>query len=251
MATEKNIPWFRLISAETRKTIDTRSALAVVLALGGLALAITIISVVAGIGLSDSDRPGSEFGAITTLGAAGVMMAMPIIGLLAMTSEWSQRTGGMTFLIEPRRWKVIVAKTAAAVVVAVALVTVMLLLGAMVAVITLTARGDPLTTSFLGQMVRAAYLQTILMTLIGLAWGSLLLSSPLAIVFVLLAPIVLDPLAVLVVGPQTAQWFMFSSAVSWIEGGSSFSLAVVTSFVLTCLAPWCFGLWRQTVREVR
>ena len=43
-------------------------------------------------------------------------MLLPILGIMAATAEWTQRTGLVTFTLEPRRGRVVLAKALAALV---------------------------------------------------------------------------------------------------------------------------------------
>lgn len=38
---------------------------------------------------------------------------LPVIGIIAVTGEWSQRTALTTFTLVPRRWRIVVAKIVA------------------------------------------------------------------------------------------------------------------------------------------
>ena len=59
-----------------------------------------------------------------TVGTAGVLI--PVLGILAVTSEWSQRTALTTFALVPRRERVIAAKLLAGLALALASVAVCL-----------------------------------------------------------------------------------------------------------------------------
>ena len=48
-----------------------------------------------------------------------MVVILPIVAILSVTSEWSQRTGLSTFTLVPHRGRVLAAKAAAALVVAV------------------------------------------------------------------------------------------------------------------------------------
>ncbi len=51
-------------------------------------------------------------------------MILPIIGILLVSSEWSQRTAVITFTLVPQRTRVLAAKVLAGVVVAIAALVV-------------------------------------------------------------------------------------------------------------------------------
>ena len=98
------VPFTRLVSVELRKALDTRagrwfSASIVLLCL----VVVTIFAFAAPEG-------GKDFGDV--LGVAGATLGyfLPILLILMVTSEWSQRTGLTTFTLEPHRGRVIGAK---------------------------------------------------------------------------------------------------------------------------------------------
>lgn len=111
------IPWRILVTIELRKLVDTRAArwllgLTVIagIAVGGLA-----------VGLTDPTRRALEEAWSGALAPAGLLL--PVMAILAVTGEHTQRTILTTFALEPRRGRVLRAKAAA-----VALATLALLL---------------------------------------------------------------------------------------------------------------------------
>src|SRR5215210_2160430 len=104
------VPLGRLVKVELRKMFDTRSGF-------WLMMSIAIVATLATIGcilfVPDRNLEYSVFGA-----AVGFPMAilLPVIAVLAVTGEWSQRTGLITFTLAPHRGQVILAKALAAIV---------------------------------------------------------------------------------------------------------------------------------------
>ena len=107
------IPLARLVGVELRKTFDTRSGLWLLASLG-IAAVLTTGAIVAW--APKEQLTYSEF----TL-AIGVPMTiiLPIIAVLSVTSEWSQRSGLATFTLVPHRGRVLLAKAIAVVLVTV------------------------------------------------------------------------------------------------------------------------------------
>jgi ABC-2 type transport system permease protein len=102
------VPLTRLVKVEMRKMLDTRAGMWLIIAIIALTAVITVIFFFAA---DDKDR--------TFINYMGVMATpqgflLPVLGILLMTQEWSQRTGMVTFTLEPRRAKVITAKVLAA-----------------------------------------------------------------------------------------------------------------------------------------
>ena len=105
------VPLLRLVRVELRKSFDTRSGRWLLASLG-LAAVLTTGAIIA---WAPADQlTYSEF----TL-AIGVPMTiiLPIIAVLSVTSEWTQRSGLATFTLVPHRGRVLLAKAVAAVLV--------------------------------------------------------------------------------------------------------------------------------------
>ena len=71
-------------------------------------------------------------------------IVLPVIAILSVTSEWSQRSGLATFTLVPHRERVIAAKAIASIGVAVATIPLALAIGALGNLVGATIRGvDP------------------------------------------------------------------------------------------------------------
>jgi ABC-2 type transport system permease protein len=120
----EHIPLSRIVSVELRKSFDTRSGFWLLASIG-------IASLLATIGVilfaAAEERTFSTF----TL-ATGFPMAiiLPVIAILSVTSEWSQRSGLTTFTLVPNRGRVILAKGIAVVLVAIASMLLAFAIGA-------------------------------------------------------------------------------------------------------------------------
>jgi len=107
ISTTSKVPLARLIKVEMRKMLDTRSGLWLIIAIIAITAAITVIFFFAA---PDDER--------TFLNYIGIMATpqgflLPVMGILLITQEWTQRTGMVTFTLEPHRGKVIAAKVLA------------------------------------------------------------------------------------------------------------------------------------------
>ena len=102
--TPKRIPLTRVIAVELRKMFNTRSGfwLMASIVIAGVGTTVGIILL----------APTSELTYYTFARAIGFPMAiiLPMIAILAITGEWSQRSGLTTFTLVPRRNRVIAAK---------------------------------------------------------------------------------------------------------------------------------------------
>ncbi|MDT7579348.1 MAG: type transport system permease protein [Pseudonocardiales bacterium] len=107
----------RLVRIELRKMVDTRSG-------RWLLIAILALSA-AGLtwGLTHLDPGVLHFTDVLGLALVPVDLILPVVGIMAMTSEWTQRTALTTFTLSPRRIPVLFAKLVAAIALAMAMVT--------------------------------------------------------------------------------------------------------------------------------
>src|SRR5262245_53486657 len=105
--TVEPIPMNRLIGVEISKMFNTRSGFWLMTSVGITATIATIATVLFA---PDEDLRYGNFAA-----AVGFPMSviLPMIAILAITSEWSQRTGLTTFTLVPHRARVISAKLSA------------------------------------------------------------------------------------------------------------------------------------------
>jgi ABC-type transport system involved in multi-copper enzyme maturation permease subunit len=113
----------------------------------------------------------------------GASILLPIVGVLLVTSEFSQRTGLVTFALVPVRGRIVLAKFVAALGVAVAISAVCLLLGLLGG--SLLGSGSEID----GAQVAHGLLYLVIGVAIGVTLGLLLQASPLAIVTIFAAPI--------------------------------------------------------------
>ncbi len=176
---QPGVPLRRTIHVELRKLVDTRSGLWIVLLMGASSIAALGLSAVWG---ADG---GAGLAALLSAAALPLTLLLPILGSLTATAEWTQRTGLTTFAIEPRRGRVVVAKTGAAIV-----LTVVILMTALVAAFLVNAAvvQGPWDVSPAEGLGKAGVL--LIYVLQGVAFGFLLLNTSAAVVAVLLLPTV-------------------------------------------------------------
>ncbi|MFY1668684.1 ABC transporter permease [Plantactinospora sp. WMMB334] len=172
----------RLTLVELRKLTDTRAGYWLLITIGLVAAAIvTVILIVA----PDGDQ---QFGNLFALAQFPVGILLPVLGILLVTSEFSQRTALATFALVPRRHRVVVAKLGAGMVAALLSVLASAATAALGTVLAgLTGEGGSWATDPL-VFVGAAVFQMVNVAL-GIAFGLLFQSTPLAIVLSLVLPI--------------------------------------------------------------
>ncbi|MEU9504775.1 ABC transporter permease [Micromonospora sp. NPDC048170] len=171
----------RLTGVELRKFVDTRAGLWLLITIGLVAAALVVVQLV---WADDADQTFANF-FVPSLLPIGLLL--PVLGILSITSEWSQRTALTTFALVPRRGRVIVAKLAAMVLAALASVLVSLGLAA-VGTLVAPATGGAGTWRLEWALLLHAVVLQVASVLMGAGFGLLLLNTPLAIVGYLLLP---------------------------------------------------------------
>ena len=104
----------RLTGVELRKMTDTRAGFW----LQFVVVALTIALVVAFSIFAETKDLTYENMLLITVQPAGFLL--PVIGILLVSSEWSQRTALITFTLVPKRWRILLAKLLAAITLALA-----------------------------------------------------------------------------------------------------------------------------------
>ncbi|WP_370246376.1 ABC transporter permease [Nocardioides sp.] len=118
------LPLTRLVRVELRKMFDTRSGFWLLTGIGVLAVVATVAAILF--------APEESVTYATFTAAIGLPMSviLPVIAILAVTSEWSQRSGLTTFTLVPHRGRVIGAKALATLVVGAGSTLIALAVGA-------------------------------------------------------------------------------------------------------------------------
>ncbi|MEU8235017.1 ABC transporter permease [Actinoplanes sp. NPDC048967] len=205
------IPLARLTLVELRKLADTRS---------GLWLLIVIALAAAGaVALVIAAAPADEqvFDGMLAFGLVPAAVLLPVLGILSMTSEWSQRTALTTFTLTPARGRVLVAKLIAAVLIAVATTAATAALAAVGNLIAAGTGGDGswhIEAALVGQLL----VNQVVFVLMGSAFGALLMNSPLAIVLYFAIPTL---------------WSVLGEMVKWLHTAAGWVDINVTSMPLS------------------
>ena len=198
-AVAREVPLSRVVSVELRKMFDTRSGfwLLASIAITGL---ITMVATIA-------FAPDKDLTYYTFAKAIGFPMTvvLPIIAVLAITGEWSQRTGLTTFTLVPHRSRVIRAKVIASVAVGVGAMLFAFVTGAVGAVVGTTIAG---TTPVWDVSVAEGFnivLGSMLCLLTGTMLGMLIRSSACALVVYFVYALLLPTIAGILATSQA--WF--------------------------------------------
>jgi ABC-2 type transport system permease protein len=249
------IPFARLVRVELRKMFDTRAGMWLIISIAAITTAVLVIqlAVILNEGI-DADFRDFMAGMNTPMG-----ILLPVLGIMAVTSEWSQRTAMVTFTLEPFRGRLVAAKFAATVVIACVAILVGLVL-AMVANLIYGALSD---NSLVWDIGVADVFYFFLLHLFGMAtgfaFGTLLLNTPAAIVLYFVYSFVLPGLFEL--GAQLIGWFAdlrpwidFADAQSPLyEGGitSQEWAYLAVSGLIWLVIPLAVGIWRVLRAEVK
>ena len=247
------IPTTRLVAVELRKSFDTRSGFWLLASIGILATLAT--------GAVILFAPNDELTYETFATAIGFPMAvvLPMVAILSITSEWSQRTGLTSFTLVPHRGRVIGAKALVALLVGVVSMVIALAIGALGNVVGTAITGTDLVWNVSAQEFALITLGNLIGMAVGFMLGVLIRNSPGAIVsyfvYSLLLPTVTMVLA------ETQEWFADKQA--WIDfnfaQGALFDGSVsaqqwaqlgVTGLVWLVL-PLSVGVWSVLRSEVK
>ncbi|MBP7972007.1 MAG: hypothetical protein WBB44_00920 [Candidatus Nanopelagicales bacterium] len=201
------IPITRLVKVEMRKMFDTRSGFWMLVSIG-------VLSVIA-TGAVIIFAPDSEVTYENFATAIGLPMSviLPIIAILAVTSEWSQRSGLTTFTLVPSRGRVIGAKAIATVLVGVGSVALALAVGALGNVAGSALAGVDTVWDIPQSMALQMVLGNLLGMAIGFTLGVVLRNSAAAIVGYFVVSLVMPGILVLLA--QVRPWF--EDLQPWID----------------------------------
>ena len=242
------VPFGRLVHVELRKMLDTRAGQWLMIGIGAIiAVALAIMFFTKG-----GEHPFGEYLQATTMPMA---LILPVVGILAVTSEWSQRTGLVTFGLEPRRMRVAWAKLLSALTVGVAAFALSLVLAGIAHQAAITFRGITGDWSIDALVLLGAGGFVLLGIAQGVGFGMLFKNTPAAIVVFFILP---------------TAWSILGSMVSWLADAATWldmqhtmqplfegSLTgeqwaqLGTSVALWVVAPLAVGIWRLTRAEVK
>jgi hypothetical protein len=114
------IPFGRIAGIELRKMFDTRSGFWLMASLVVLSLAATVVTII----FVDADN--LDYEGFASAWGMPMSVVLPMIAVLAVTSEWSARSALTTFTLVPARGRVIAAKALVTAVVGVVAIAVAL-----------------------------------------------------------------------------------------------------------------------------
>jgi ABC-2 type transport system permease protein len=235
----------RLVAVELRKMLNTRAGFWMQIATVAITVVVVIARSVTG------DAADHDFASVLSLALQPAAVLLPVAGILLVTSEWSQRTGMITFALVPVRSRILGAKLIASLVLALAMLAMSVAVAA--AGVLVASPGVDGTWSdaptLIGQS--AVFLTTGIV--VGLAFGAIVLASAPAIVALFALPITWTAVASLSFFADAAPWLdtrlalaplheEVLSATQWAHAG--------TALAIWMLLPLLIGIWRITRHEI-
>ena len=193
------VPLKRVTQVELRKMFNTRSGFWLI-----ASIAISAILATGGVILWAPDDQ-LTYSTFATAIRFPVVVILPLIAILAVTSEWSQRTGLTTFTLIPHRSRVITAKVISSVLIAVAAMVLTFAVGALGNLLSAAVTGTTLVWDVTLTQCLYYVFGMVLSLLIGFMLGVLIRSSTGAIVAYFVLTFVLPTIFGLLATSQ--QWF--------------------------------------------
>jgi hypothetical protein len=236
----------KLVGIELRKSVNTRSGRVLILAILALAVAALVWE------LTHLGDGPARFDGFLGAASTGVLLILPVIGVMAMTSEWTQRTALTTFTLSPRRVRVQLAKFVSAVLLSVVVLTVTAVMALAATAIGGAVGGNGTTYAGIGGALAGAYLSTALNVVMGAAFGAVIAQTAAAVLVFFVAPT-----AWALAGPA-----LFKDNANWLDVFGAFGriaerdLHGMLPETLTAVAVWVVlptvvGLWSSSRREVK
>ncbi len=203
----RGIPTSRLVKSELRKMFNTRSGSWMLISIGLLSVLATCAVIIF--------APDDEVTYESFATAIGFPMSviLPMIAILGVTSEWSQRTGLTTFTLVPSRGRVIGAKAIATFLVGVVSMAVAFAVGALGNLAGSALAGVDTVWNISLSTAPQIVLGNLVGMAIGFTLGVVLRNSAAAIVGYFVVSLVMPGILVLLA--QVRDWF--SDLQPWID----------------------------------
>ncbi|WP_353952643.1 ABC transporter permease [Knoellia sp. S7-12] len=243
------VPLSRLINVELRKMVDTRAGRWMLIVMSAISLVVVTVLLIWG----EADE--MTYGTFLGFTSLPLVMLLPIVGIMAATAEWSQRTGLVTFTLEPRRGRVIVAKIVAAVILGLIVTATAFAASALANVIGGGVAGGDGTWDVTWTVAVGVIVAFAIYVLQGLAFGFVFLNTPFAIVASLLLPTLWTVATSLVQALQEpSKWLDLNQVTGPLFEGTMTGEnwgQLATSFGVWVLLPLVIGSYRVMHREVK
>jgi len=201
------IPTSRIIAVELRKMFDTRSGFWLMASIGILAVVAT------GATILFAPEESQTYEAFASAIGFPMAVVLPMVAILSVTSEWSQRSGLTTFTLVPSRGRVIAAKAVGALVIGVTSMFVALGIGALGNLLGTAISGAPTVWDVQPAEFANIVLANVLGMTVGFMLGVVIRNSPGAIVGYFVYSLVLPTVFAMLAAFQA--WF--ADLQPWVD----------------------------------
>jgi ABC-2 type transport system permease protein len=243
-----HVPMARLAKVELRKALDTRAGRWFVISI--LAL-VVVVEVIYALAADDNQKDFQDF-----VGISGFTLGyfLPIIIIMLVTSEASQRNGLVTFTLEPQRSRVVVAKFLAGIALSGAVLVLAFVLAMLGTLFGIVTGGSP-EWSLEGHLLFNGFvLSNLIGVFIGFAIGMLIMNTAGGIVVYFVYSLIL-PTAVGILSElsstfeEIAPWIFLNSAQAPLFEGDYKPTGeewaqIATSGTIWLIIPLALGIWR-------
>jgi len=201
------IPLRRTVRVELRKMFDTRSGFWLIASIAITGLIATVATI--------AFAPDADLTYYTFAKAIGfpITVILPMVALLSISSEWSQRSGLTTFTYVPNRGRVVGAKTLSSIAVAIASMLFAFAIGAVGNVVGSTIAGVPEVWDVSVGHALTIVLGNLTCLLTGTMLGMLLRSSAGGLVTYFVITLLVPTMSGLLAASQ--QWF--ADLQPWVD----------------------------------
>jgi ABC-2 type transport system permease protein len=242
------VPFSRLLGVEWRKQLDTRAGRWVLITIAILTAAVLAV-------MASVDGGNRTFAELLVGTVTPMALLLPVVGILAATAEWSQRTGLVTFTLEPRRTRVGLAKLLAALGTGAAFFAVAVGLAALTHVAVVAFRDVEPHWAVEAAPLWGGLLLVLLSMAQGVAFGALLLNTPAAIVTYFVLPTVFGVAGSLITALEDVlPWIDLGTAGEPLLFGEMTGAGwgqLASASAIWVLAPLVAGLVRVARAEIR
>jgi ABC-2 type transport system permease protein len=237
----------RLLSSEAVKLWTVRTPKVLLL----VSMAISAVAAATFVGSGSVDRDDADRALSLGPGAGFGSLFAAVIGILIVTNEYRHGTVMTTFLAEPRRVRVLVAKLATAAIAGAAIALATLVITFAVAIPWLDARGEGLELD--GQVLEAiarVVVAFVLTAVIGAAVGAIVQSQVGALVGYFVWMFVVESLVSVLSGlvftevgePDPISKFLPGSVLSGIVGGEGSEYVLDSGWAALLALAYAVGL---------
>jgi ABC-2 type transport system permease protein len=245
------VPMARLAKVEFRKALDTRAGRWFIISI--LAL-VVVVEVIYSFAANATDDQSKNFQDYVQISGFVLGYFLPIIIIMLVTSEASQRNGLVTFTLEPQRSRVVVAKFIAGLVLGASVLVTAFVLAGLGTLFGIVTGGSP-EWSLDGHLLFNGFvLSNLIGIFVGFAIGMLIMNTAGAIVayfaYSLILPTAVGILSAISDGfEKVAPWIEFNTAQTPLFDGDYTPTGeewaqIAVAGTIWLVIPLALGIWR-------